>query len=132
MIIKQLLKELAETTYVALKPSPIHGIGVFAIKDITAGCKKMFSSPKKNWIKLPKSKIKKLPRCSIDLIENYCLWDDKNYYVPNYGFKIIDLVVFLNHSEVPNIKSAKNGNLFEAIRDIQSGEELFINYGTIT
>jgi len=45
--IKLLVKELAENTFVALKPSPIHGIGVFAIKDITPGVEKYFQSQKK-------------------------------------------------------------------------------------
>ena len=132
VVINKLLKELAENTFVALKPSPIHGIGVFAIRDITAGCRKMFSKPNKNWVKLSKSKIRKLPRYSIDLIKNYCLWDDNNYFVPDYGFKIIDLVVFVNHSDTPNIKSDNNGNFFEAIRNIPAGEELLINYSSIT
>ena len=29
-----LIKQLAESTYVMIQPSPIHGIGVFAIRDI--------------------------------------------------------------------------------------------------
>jgi SET domain-containing protein len=128
---KALLKELTENTFVALRPSPIDGIGVFAIRDIPAGCRNMFSAPKKNWIKLSKSKIGKLPQHSIDLIENYCLWDDKNYYVPDHGFKIIDMVVFLNHSDMPNIRSLNEGDFFETTRDISSGEELFLDYDTI-
>jgi len=35
---QQLLDELINTTYVMLKPSPIAGIGVFAIRDIPKGC----------------------------------------------------------------------------------------------
>lgn len=37
-----LLKELANATYVMIKPSPLHGIGVFAIRDIPKGTKNIF------------------------------------------------------------------------------------------
>ena len=65
------------------------------------------------------------------LIENYCLYDADNYFVPGYGFKKIDLVIFLNHSEKPNIISINEGEFFEAIREIKKGEELVIDYGEI-
>ena len=38
-----LLNELANTTYVMIKPSPLHGIGVFAIRDIPKGTSNIFS-----------------------------------------------------------------------------------------
>ena len=36
---EELLKELGTNTYLMLKPSPIEGIGVFAIRDIPKGCR---------------------------------------------------------------------------------------------
>jgi SET domain-containing protein len=72
-----------------------------------------------------------LPAHSKRLIETYCLYDEENYFVPDYGFKIIDLVNYLNHSETPNIISINDGEEFEAIVDIPAGQELLINYGEI-
>jgi SET domain-containing protein len=43
----------------------------------------------------------------------------------------VDLVIYLNHSETPNVISLNEGEEFEAIRDIVSGEELLVDYGTI-
>ena len=40
---QELLNELQQETYVALKPSAVHGIGVFAIRDIPKGCRTIFS-----------------------------------------------------------------------------------------
>ena len=37
---EELLDELTLETYVAIKPSPVHGIGVFAIADIPKGCRR--------------------------------------------------------------------------------------------
>jgi SET domain-containing protein len=131
MNIKELLSELTNNTYVMIKPSPVDGIGVFAIRDIPKGCRKMFSKGIGEWIKIPKAKIELLPAHSKTLIETYCLYDDENYFVPDYGFKVMDLVNFLNHSDNPNIISINDGEEFEAIRDIIAGEELLIDYGNI-
>ncbi len=127
----ELLNELKNETYVALKVSPVHGIGVFAIRDIPKGCRNFFSKNIGEWIKVSITEVEKLPDHSKDLIETYCLYDEENYFVPDYGFKVIDLVNYLNHSKIPNIISVADGEYFEAIRDIKNGEELFVDYGEI-
>lgn len=126
-----LLKELASATYVMIKPSPLHGIGVFAIRDIPKGTSNIFSKGVGDWIKVSKEEVEALPQHSKDLIENHCLFDEDHYFIPDYGFKLVDLVIYLNHSETPNVVSLNDGEEFEAIRDIASGEELLVDYGTI-
>lgn len=128
---EELLNELRTETYVALKPSKLHGIGVFAIQHIPKGCRNIFSKDNGKWIKIPISEVDQLPEHSKDLIETYCLYDEENYFVYDGGFKVMDLVNYLNHSSTPNIISLEDGNIFEAIRDIASGEELLINYGEL-
>jgi len=128
---EELLKELLQETNVALKPSAVHGIGVFAIADIPKGCRDLFSKNIGNWIKLPITDVEKLPEHSRSLIETYCLYDDDNYFVPDYGFKVMDLVNYLNHSSVPNVVSINDGEYFEALKDIPAGTELLINYDKI-
>jgi len=131
MIKEKLLRELQEDTYVMLKPSPIEGIGVFAIRDIPKGCRTIFSSGIGEWVKISFEEVEKLPAHARNLVETYCLYDDKNYFVPGYGFKMMDLVLYLNHSTQFNIASVNEGEQFEALRDIKSGEELLLNYGSI-
>lgn len=125
---EQLLKELQQHTYITIKPSAVHGIGVFAIRDIPKGCREIFSRNVGEWIKLSFLEVEALPEHSRNLIETYCLYDEENYYVPDYGFKIMDLVNYLNHSSTPNIISVNEGEEFEALRDIKVGEELFVDY----
>lgn len=128
-----LLQELAGNTWVMIKSSPIEGIGVFALCDIPKGCRSMFSqaTEQEQWIPVSKSEVDHLPAHAKALIENYCLYDDENYFIPDYGFKKMDLVNFLNHADIPNIISINDGEFFEAIRDIKKGEELVIDYGQI-
>ena len=127
----ELLKELSQDTYVMLKPSLLHGIGVFALRDIPKGCREIFSRNFGKWIKLPISEVEQLPEHSRNLVETYCLYDDENYYVPDYGFKLMDMVNYLNHSSTPNIISVNDGEYFEALNHIPAGAELLIDYEKI-
>lgn len=117
--------------YLQLRPSPIHGIGVFAIRDIPKGCRSMFSKDEGEWIKIPVAEIEALPEYSKQLVHNYAVYDDEFFYVEKYGFRKLDLVCFLNHSDTPNIAVVNNGEFFEANRDIKAGEEMFIDYGDV-
>ena len=51
--------------------------------------------------------------------------------MPDYGFKLMDMVNYLNHSASPNIVSVNDGEYFEALTDIPAGTELMVNYGDI-
>lgn len=128
-----LLEELENNSYVMLKPSSVEGVGVFAIRDIPVGCRMMFSKPgpAEEWLSLTKAEVAALPPHARFLVENYCLYDDAVYFVPAEGFKKMDLSLFINHSDQPNIISINDGEYFEATRDINAGEELFVNYGEI-
>ena len=131
---EELLQELQSDTYVMIRPSPVEGIGVFAIREIPKGCRTMFSKANKahdEWISVPKTEVEQLPAHSRALIENYCLYDDDNYFIADYGFKKMDLVNFLNHSDEPNLMSVNDGEYFETLRNIIEGEELLIDYGEI-
>ncbi len=65
---EDLLKELAEETFITLRPSTVHGIGVFALRDIPKGCKTIFSRNVGNWIKVPIRDIENLPALSDSIL----------------------------------------------------------------
>lgn len=127
----ELIRELNESHYVMIKPSGVHGIGVFAVRPIPKGCRSMFSKDPGEWVKLSFAEVEALPEASRYMIETYCLYDDWNYFVPATGFKTMDIALYLNHSDQANVASINEGDEFEAIRDIEIGEELFLDYGTI-
>ena len=126
-----LLNELTLQQYVMIKPSTIHGIGVFAVQKIPKGCREMFSKEEEEWVSLTFDEVNALPERSRYMIETYCLYDDTHYFVPAKGFKKMDVSLYLNHSDQPNLTSINEGAEFEALRDIEIGEELFLDYGTI-
>lgn len=126
-----LLNELSNNTWVMIKPSALHGIGVFAVRDIPQGCREMFSKEMGEWQEISRKDIDALPAASKAIVETYCLFDNDIYYVPANGFKVMDISLFLNHADTPNIISINDGEYFEAITDIKAGEELLIDYGKI-
>ncbi len=95
------------------------------------GCRSIFSKGTGGWVRLSFEEVEQLPAHSRNLVETYCLYDETHYFVPDYGFKLMDLVLYLNHSSTPNIASVNEGEEFEALRDIQEGEELLVDYGSI-
>ena len=72
---EQLLHELRDQTYVMLRPSPIEGIGVFALRDIPKGCRDMFSPPRAmdDYVAVPRATIDDLPAHARRLVEHRLL-----------------------------------------------------------
>ncbi|MBI1781191.1 MAG: SET domain-containing protein-lysine N-methyltransferase [Sphingobacteriales bacterium] len=128
---EELLHELNNETWVMIKPSGIHGIGVFAVRDIPKGARGFFSKGIGGWVELSHDEVEALPEHSKYLIHTYCLFDEEKYWVPDYGFKVMDISLYLNHAEPSNVISINHGEDFETTRDIKAGEELLINYGEI-
>jgi SET domain-containing protein len=64
-------------------------------------------------------------------VQTYCLWDAGTYFLPPDGFRILDLVMYLNHSDEPNLRSVSGGDYYATTRDVRAGEELTVNYGTL-
>jgi SET domain-containing protein len=128
---EELLEDLREHTYVMLSPSSVEGIGVFAIHRIPKGCREMFPNKKIEWVKLTEAEVESLPEHSRYMVQRYWVNYEGFYYVPDSGLKFMPAVCFLNHSENPNIVCINDGECWEAVRDIEVGEELFINYESL-
>lgn len=118
---------LNNTVWCTIGPSDIHGVGVFAIRDIPKG---MEISDWNAW-------EKKKPRIfTLDFHEFYQLdpaireiITQRTYYpkdIPQLVFPSpnheVSLRSFMNHSTEPNTDG------FIALRDIKKGEELMENY----
>lgn len=124
-------QELLNTVKVRLAPSPIHGIGVFAIRDIAKGeplyCG-LTTRPK--WYRLGLSDLSKTfdrvyPEIKQLILDRWPqLINGAPFLSPNYDQR---LTSFMNHSDTPNYDPTTD----LALRAIAKGDEITEDYRVI-
>ena len=124
---KILLDHLRQGVYCHLAVSPIHGIGVFAIKNIPKAVEPLRSLLTNDEVKFTHQEVNELPRSVRKEMQMFCYYDDKHFYVPRSGLNAINMGIYLNHSKSPNVQYKKNGHLV-TLRSIKKGEELLMDY----
>jgi len=109
-----------------LDKSHIHGIGLFAGEDISAGRVVWEFSPKVDLVFEPEQWSTFEGHCSAESFEQlrkYSYKEGEKYYI------CLDNAQFMNHcKESPNVINDYSGRLNHAARDIASGEELLCDY----
>jgi hypothetical protein len=128
----QLLHRVLRDCYCKLKPSKIHGIGVFAVRDIPKGKNPFNTIPKYanfGYVRITEAELDALPSKLSEAIRALFIPSDGVMHIPNYGLNIIRLNGYLNHSTKPNMRT-KDGYNFVAARRILAGEELTVDYRT--
>lgn len=123
----RILKHLQTEVYCRLGISPVHGIGVFAIKDIPKGAKPLVSLIKIKEYSFSKKEINKLPASVRNEIRMFCYYDKDEYLIPSIGLNAMNMAFYMNHSKTPNVKYLKNNDIV-ALRKIKANEELFFDY----
>jgi SET domain-containing protein len=133
---KKLIDNL-HNTYVRIMPSKIHGVGLFAIKDIPKGiCPFEYPNSKcgiNKFTRIHKDKLEGIDKGVIKILDDFLGIDEKGYYdIPTDGLNSLDVSFYMNFSKKPNIditsfKECKFA-VFITNRNIKKGEELFINY----
>ncbi len=113
--------------YARLKPSPIHGVGVFAIRNIPKGTY-IFPDDDEELIWIDKRILGRLSSEQRKLYEDFCIIKGDLYGCPR-SFNNMTPAWYLNESATPNIAS-DNAYRFFAMRDIKKGEELTVDYDT--
>lgn len=126
----KLLQHLKWDICVRVGKSEVHGIGLFAIRDIPKGANPFKSLLKKDFVKMNLSELSALPAEVKKMVLDYCAQENGIVYIPSIGFNPIYLLNFINHSSTPNVKPIGDGTAFIAIRRIKKGEELFSDYST--
>lgn len=120
-----------EGVYARIRPSKIHGVGVFAIRDIPKGTR-IFPEDETElvWQKKSALGLDELPEEIRRLYDQFCLITAKGetYGCPK-NFNLMTVAWYLNHSKTPNVGCSKDYTFF-ALRDIRMGEELTADYHT--
>jgi len=109
--------------YTRLKPSAIHGVGVFAIRHIPKGTLLFDAEEDIAWI--DEKQLAGLSRNIRQMYEDFCIIKDGKYGCPE-NFNGLTMAWYLNDSSTPNVAVDNNYNM-RAARDIEEGEELTID-----
>lgn len=122
---------LIQETKCKLAPSPIHGIGVFAIRDIKQG-EKLYLLPKPilQWYQTPYSVLKArlqpvYPEIFELLMERWPSIINGSHFLAPHDMAV--LLTFMNHSDEPNYQ-AYGSERDTALKDIKKGEEVTEDY----
>jgi hypothetical protein len=128
----QLLKRVLRDCHCRLQPSAIHGIGVFAVRDIPKGKNPFNTIPKYSafgYVRITEDELDALPSRLSEAIRALFIPTDGVMHIPNHGLNVIRLNSYLNHSAKPNMRTS-DGYDFVARRKISIGEELTVDYRT--
>ena len=108
-----------------LQPSERHGVGVFAITKIRKGTRLFFDDlDEMVWVE--QSSVRRLPKRLRKLYEDFAVLKDGRFGCPR-NFNRLTMSWYLNESKQPNVRCVE-GYDFEALRDIEEGEELTADY----
>lgn len=124
MNVEQQIQELNSEVYCHLKPSSIHGIGVFALRDIKKG-EKVHCSPNqfRKWYNVPFERLSELRPEIKEIV--LARWPDT---INGSMFQSCNddcwLASFINHSDDFNYDQASD----LAVRDIRAGDEITETY----
>jgi len=127
-----LLNRVLRDCFCRLQPSNIHGIGVFAVREIPKGRNPFKMIPKYGdigYVRITDDELAALPPRLSKLIRDLFIPTDGEMHIPNHGMNLINLNSYLNHSITPSMRT-RNGYDFVALRRIPVGEELTVDYRT--
>ena len=129
----ELLRRVLADCYCQLQPSPIHGIGVFAIRDIPKArnpFKTLTKYAAPGSVRVTDKELAVLPPQLAALIRAlFVPTTEGKLYIPTCGLNVIYLDSYINHSPHPNLRT-KDGVRFITTHRIREGEELTVDYRT--
>lgn len=123
LTIDEQIKRLNESVWCTVLPSPIEGVGVFAIRDIPNGT--IIWARKKEIFNIPIDRLNEIQKDVRKLLLDKFPFPKRGreFFSPNNTF---EMPMFMNHSDNPN---CLQGLLYcIALRDINRGEEITQNY----
>ena len=122
-----LLKHLREDVYCRIDASPIHGVGVFALRPIPKGVDPLKSLVPRDEVELTNEDLEGLPEGVLAQMEKYCFFEGDQVLASANGLNTVDMAIYINHSKFPNLRLVAPGQ-FETTRAIKEGEELVMDY----
>lgn len=121
--IKNAIAMINEVAKVRLGISNVHGIGVFAMRDIKKG-ERVYADAMPNMLDVPYEEFKKIrPEIAELILERFPrVVGGSQFMVPDTLMQL-----YMNHSDKPNYDNKTD----KALRKINAGEEVLENYRDI-
>lgn len=119
-----------DNIYVRIQPSKIHGVGVFAIKEIPSNFTifKSTCTYKKTHIQ----GLNNLSKPEKDYYKDFFVREDDSIYLPSIHPQNLDISFFMNHDSThPNVKYDLELDSFVTLTDIKPGIELVYDYSSV-
>jgi len=123
---EKLIEYIKNDIYCRLKPSKIHGVGVFAIKDIPKNTKLFLNFKDNVKYKISKKDLENLDDSVKDYLDDHMMSSPKYYLVVNNKDTFDHLKLYVNHSENPN--TIRDNEEYFTKKNIKNGEELLVTY----
>lgn len=120
---KEAIKLLNEIVKLRLAPSPIHGVGVFAMRDLKKG-ETLYTDIIPHQFDVPYKKVLKLDPAIRDiLLGHFPLIIDGSHFL----YPVTKMSAYLNHSDTANYDAVND----KTLRRIKAGEEVTEDYRLI-
>lgn len=118
------MSTLREELWLVLRPSKIHGVGVFTERPIRKG------EYLRMWLLDDWKCVRKPVGRLAQMCHRYGVWHVNGWISRPKSFVRLSIAWYLNHSTKPNVKVRVDGKAF-ALRRINCSEELTIDYRTL-
>lgn len=138
-----LIQNITHNVYCELRPSPVHGVGVFAMRPIARGTDPFKRVDEKKYLKqspVSREEVEAMPEHARRVIEKFFIAEpnaDRRMMYPVCDPNAIDISFYLNHAqgseanmrfgECNRHQHCHYDHLY-ALRDIAADEELLIDY----
>jgi len=125
--LKKILNFLEHKVFIKVKPSKVHGVGVFSIKVIPKDTKIFENPPVSINTVIDKSKLEHIDKGVLKWLEDIWPATPTKQQLVLKDFDMSCMRLFINHSSEPNVYRNKDGD-YITLCNIEEDEELFINY----
>lgn len=107
----------------------MHGVGVFALRDIPKNTNIFPNSVKKyTGISVDELIAQKLDPEIYQILEDFFVEEDGKLFILKNGINDLDISHYLNHSDFSNVSFDEKTSSFISSKDIKKDEEIVMNY----
>src|SRR5579884_2083826 len=125
---KRLLLANLARVYCRLQRSPLHGVGVFAVRRVPKGINPFEIPIPTRLVMLTSEDLRGVAPGVREMLRQYAVKQNGGYILSTLGFNLLELEYFVNHSTAPNLAFDEDEGCYRTARAVKRGEELTADY----